>query len=238
MPDDTMCFLSAPVSEEGELRLQLLPPTAGDDPQVVVLGPILNTIRDALPGAGSEAPADGPHAGGMCYPLSLLSLLLGRMGVIPSGGDLATATLVEWVDEPTSLLRLARQAIADGLKLGKPSTIVEACHVVDTFMEGVADLTPYHLTLANTRQAEPRTPPAEGDTANLAFEVKTRDAYRVGEPRGPAESVAFFLGPRYRRRAWEGGDYSSSLLMVLDSFRAFRKEVEHHKQRLELTSHA
>ena len=139
-----MCFLSPPVAEDVELRLQLLPPTAGDDPLVVVAGPILTTIRDALPVAGSAAPADGPHAGGMCYPLSLLSLLLGRMGVIPSGGDLALATLITWVDEPTSLLRLVRQAIADGLKLGKPSTIVEACHVVDTFMEGVADLTPYH----------------------------------------------------------------------------------------------
>ena len=62
MPDDTMCFLAPPESEEGPLRTRLLPPTAGVDPLVVVAGPILATLRVALPGMGSTAPEGGPHA--------------------------------------------------------------------------------------------------------------------------------------------------------------------------------
>jgi hypothetical protein len=89
-----MSFLVPPVGEEGAPRERPLPSTAGEDPLVVVAGPVLTFLRVALPGAGSPAPADGPHPGGMTYPLSLLSLLLGRMGVLPGDGDLASAPLV------------------------------------------------------------------------------------------------------------------------------------------------
>ena len=226
-----MSFLVPPVGEEGAPRERPLPPTAGEDPLVVVAGPVLTFLRVALPGAGSPAPADGPHPGGTTYPLSLLSLLLGRMGVLPGDGDLASAPLVTWVDEPKSLLRLLRQAISDGLKIGKPTTITESCQVIDTFMAGVEDYTGYHLTLADTHQAETRTPPAEGAVDNVVFEVTSRDYYRLGEPRGRAESVAFFLGPRYRRGAWEGGYFASSFMIVTDSFRAYRPEVKSHPDR-------
>ena len=92
-----------------------------------------------------------------------------------------------------------------------------------------ADLTHYRLTLDDTRQAEPRLAAEEGGVAdNIAFQVKTRDAYRVDEPRGWADSVAYFLGSRYRAAAWEGGDYSSSLLLLCDCFRSVRPEVKSH----------
>ena len=88
-----MHFLDA-TTGTGTLRTRLLVAAAGSDPLVVVNGPDGNLLKKVLPREwATTSPA---HPTGVLFRLSALSLVLGRMAVMPADGDLSALPLQTW----------------------------------------------------------------------------------------------------------------------------------------------
>ena len=102
-----MTFLHSTSGRAPE-RTRLLEAAAGSDPPVLVEGPDGALLKKILPAAWASSSPE--HPGGVLFPLSALSLVLGRMAVMPASGELATLPLAGWVDDPKTLHRLLHQA--------------------------------------------------------------------------------------------------------------------------------
>ena len=149
MPSDKFYFLQDYTNNNGTERRRIVGAAGGEDPLVVVEGPILASVQPMLPGMCVKArkPRGGNEVA--TFPLSALSLLIGRMGVpTPELGELGIA---EWVHDPATLLKLALQATKDGLVWEPEETVLKTCIQIDLHMEGVVDLDPYRLTPSDVR---------------------------------------------------------------------------------------
>ena len=207
MPTDKFSFLFGYTTNGGAERRRLVAAAGGEDPLVVVEGAILAAIRAVLPNMAHKR--QNPRGGGevTAFPLSALSLLIGRMGV--PAADLGAICIAEWVHDPDTLLRLALQATKDGLAWEPEETVLKTCTKIDLHMEGLSDLAPYTLTASDVRSVEP--PSAEDDDSDDevdrdVYEVLTAHTVAVGRPLGQAASLGFFLTLPYRTESREKGE--------------------------------
>lgn len=227
MPTTKLQFTTKFV-ERGPARLRVLHADAGSNPHVALDGDLRENLIGAIPGSlFGSTPATPARPKLDTLSLSVLELVLGRVAV-PTGDELAALPFYCWFCDLPTLVRLHDQLEAGGFKWPIGTQIEGLCSAIDAYMYSVQDLTPFHVSIGDTRQVEPPTPPADDqqETFGSALElVTTESIFTMGQPVGAVLSALFHLSSRYREKERRCGEFHDSLSLVVNSFSEANKGV-------------
>jgi hypothetical protein len=229
MPTAKLQF-TAKFIDRGAARLKVLRADAGNDPAVSLDGDIGEHLVAALPASlfGSHVASTPAHPKLPTLSLSVLELVLGRVAV-PTGDDLGALPFYSWFCDLPTLVKLHAQLEAGGFQWPTGTSLEGLTSAIDAYMCSVQDLTPFQVSLADTRQVEPPTPEEEWDDmdpfVSALEQVSTASVFIMGQPLGATISALFHLSSRYRAQEREEDEYYQALSLVVSSFTEANKGV-------------
>ena len=209
----------ATVTAAGPARQRLLRPAAGDDPDVVLTGIMLEQLQKALPAGVFSQKTDGDDEM-FTLPWSVLLSVLGRVGV-PTGDALASSALGRALPSPKVITSLFFAVSRSGYSWTPFDHADDLGEDLDKFMGSVKNLADFHFTVADTLVTESPSADAEDeeDDDSLEMYCDFSKIFPMGKPLGKAWATWVRLGLPYRASAREDGDYHNSVAITQEAFR-------------------